>query len=132
DVVPSVLLVRGDLGLLLLPDQRRQDALAKGRLARGPRLEDGKEESLDLREEDILVECHVVRLDGGDAGKLAVDAITIDVRFPRPSPPRARAHVPVRTAAPPAICRPVRPRHSRNHRPTVRRSISRALRYSSP
>src|SRR3989440_12494390 len=94
DVVPSALLVRGDLGLLLLPDQGRHDTLAEGWLARSPRLDDGEEESLDLREEYVLVEGRIVRLDGGDAGKFAVDAITIDVGGPRPG-----HHLPVPSAA---------------------------------
>ena len=94
--MPSALLVRRDLGLLLLPDQRRHDALAESRFERGPRLEDGKEESLDLREEHVLVEGWIVRLDGGNAGKLAVDPIAVDVGCPRPGhhlpiPPAARA-----------------------------------------
>src|SRR5207302_3260925 len=94
DVVPSALLVRGNLCLLLLPDQGRHDTLAEGWLARSPRLEDGEEESLDLREEHVFVEDRIVRLDGGDAGKFAVDAITIDVGGPRPG-----HHLPVPSAA---------------------------------
>src|SRR5947209_19217104 len=65
-----------------------------GWIARSPRLEVCEEETLYQREEHVLVEGRVVRLDGGDAGKFAVDAITIDVGRPRPG-----HHLPVPSAA---------------------------------
>src|ERR1700674_1788270 len=81
-VAPSPFPVGGDLGLLLLPDERGHHALAERRLERRPRLEDGEEQSLHLCEEHVLVERRVVRADGDDAAELAIDAITVDIRRP--------------------------------------------------
>src|SRR5207245_1445481 len=52
------------------------------------------EQSLDLREEHVLVEGRVVSTDGGDAAALAIDAITVDV-----GRPGAGHHLPIPMAA---------------------------------
>src|ERR1700737_3818972 len=93
-VVPSPFPVRGDLRLLLLPDERGHDALAERRLECGPRLEDREEQSLHLREEHVLVERRVVRADGDDTDELAIYAVTVDI-----GRPGARHHLPVPLAA---------------------------------
>src|SRR4029077_1823155 len=93
-VVPSSFPVRGDLRLLLLPDERGHHALAERRLERRPRLEDREEKPLDLREEHVLVERRVVGADGDDTAELAIDAVTVDIGCPR-----ARHHLPIPLAA---------------------------------
>src|SRR5207253_4662527 len=83
-VAPALRDIAMDLGFLFFPDQRGHHALAQPGLEPGPGRKDREKEALYLGEEDVLVECRVMRLDGGDARALAIDAVRVDARGPRP------------------------------------------------